>query len=158
MLKGVIDYAGSRQASKKQAGRQASRQASRQAGRQASRQACRQQTGRQGGKQASKQAGRQASTRKAFSRSHALEGLVSCERRSSISYNLWCQSISYRVHIKVCVRGLSRFLKKTAQLAYKYLSGAASENSLKCLSHLSSKETNEAAEENEFYEARVYGE
>ncbi len=52
----------------KQASGQVSRQASKQAGRQASRQASRQ--------AGSRQASRQASTRKAFSRSHALEGLV----------------------------------------------------------------------------------
>ena len=64
----------SRQAGKhagKQADRQAGRQASKQVGRQASKQA-----GRQASKQAGRQASKQAGTRKAFSRSHALEGLV----------------------------------------------------------------------------------
>ena len=76
-----------RKQSRKQACKQASKQASKQAGKQASRQEGKQassqasrQAGKQAGKQASKQArrqvSRQASTRKAFSRSHALEGLV----------------------------------------------------------------------------------
>ena len=46
-----------------------------QAGKQASKQAGRQ-TERQAGRQAGKKAGRHACTRKAFSQSHALEGLV----------------------------------------------------------------------------------
>ena len=54
-----------RQASKER--RQASRHAGKQAGKQANKQA---------NKQAGKQAGKKASTRNAFSRSHALEGLV----------------------------------------------------------------------------------
>ena len=61
---------GSKQAGK-QVGKQADKQAGKQAGKQASRQAS-----RQAGKQACKQEGKQAITRKAFSRSHALEGLV----------------------------------------------------------------------------------
>ena len=50
---------------------QASKQAGRKAGKQEGKQA-----GRYVHRQAGRQAGRQASTRKAFSRSHALEGLV----------------------------------------------------------------------------------
>ena len=56
----------SKQASN-QAGRQKSKQAIKQAGRQASKQA---------GKQADRKASKQARTRKAFSQSHTLEGLV----------------------------------------------------------------------------------
>ena len=55
----------------KQAGKQAGKQADKKSGRKAERQAS-----RQASRQAGKKAGRQASTRKAFSRSHALEGLV----------------------------------------------------------------------------------
>ena len=68
----------SRKASKqasKQAGKQASRQASKQESKHASQQAC-QQAGKQAEKQAGKQAVKHKSTWKAFSRSHALEGLV----------------------------------------------------------------------------------
>ena len=67
----------------KHAGRQASRQPSRQASRQADKLAGKQaikQAVKQAGKQAGKQAKRQASTRKAFCRSHALEGLVIVSR------------------------------------------------------------------------------
>ena len=60
-----------RQAGKEQGSRQGSRQASRQASRQGSKQ-----VRRQAGRQAGRQAIKQASTRNAWSRSHALEGLV----------------------------------------------------------------------------------
>ena len=112
----------------KQAGRQASKQTSKQTSKQASKHKSRQ-ASRQASKQARRQAGRQASTRNAFSRSHALEGLVITQtlfqgalrwvmRGNCNCLNLTCKRLTSGIYM----RTISEFHPQIKMYRFIYIS------------------------------------